>query len=280
MAADRSRRAGQHADLSREAVVAAALALLDEVGYRSFSVRKVAERLGVYDRAVHHHLGGRDDLLVAVADRVLADIEIPGADGIVWADWLRLMASSVRASLDRHPGAAPVVHDLILVAPGSARLSSAVLTVLLHADFALVAAVDGHNAFVSFLTGFTALDLPERLSAGAPVPGPHPVPDVTAELGLPAHEHLSGATEKVAAAFQPRRAPGVSDRDLAFAASLGVVIDGIAAAKESSREAEPFRPAPKRQPSVRSARAAVRAHPASVSAERQPDADGHGGRRG
>ncbi|MFJ7158355.1 TetR/AcrR family transcriptional regulator [Streptomyces sp. NPDC101118] len=68
-------RAGYHHGSLPEALTAAALALLDEQGPERVTVREVARRAGVSPAAPFRHFAGRQALLTAVADRILADYE-------------------------------------------------------------------------------------------------------------------------------------------------------------------------------------------------------------
>ncbi len=52
----------------RETLLAAAVALIGEVGPRAFTLREVARRAGVSHNAPYRHFAGKDELLVAVAE--------------------------------------------------------------------------------------------------------------------------------------------------------------------------------------------------------------------
>ncbi|MDO6587213.1 helix-turn-helix domain-containing protein [Salipiger sp. 1_MG-2023] len=71
--------------LTREAVVDAALRLMNETGVAGFSVRELARRLGVSPAAIYHHLGGsKHDLFAELASRITTDLMDPGE---VREDW-------------------------------------------------------------------------------------------------------------------------------------------------------------------------------------------------
>ncbi|MFI6157888.1 TetR/AcrR family transcriptional regulator [Kitasatospora sp. NPDC051170] len=89
-----------------EALVAAALEVLDEQGQEKVSVREVARRAGVSAGAPFRHFADRQALLTALADRVLADFvrwqeaEVTAAEG---GSGLRALGlGCVRYAL-RHP---------------------------------------------------------------------------------------------------------------------------------------------------------------------------------
>lgn len=71
--------------LSRDAVVAHAVALADRVGLESLTMRALAADLGVAPMALYKHVANRDDLVGAMIDSVVARYSstAPGAAGKV-----------------------------------------------------------------------------------------------------------------------------------------------------------------------------------------------------
>lgn len=65
----------------RENMWVAALRLLKAPGTEGFTMRALAERLGVNPMTVHHHFGGRDALIQALADHVHAGVAPPWSGG-------------------------------------------------------------------------------------------------------------------------------------------------------------------------------------------------------
>ena len=74
MARQPSRRAGP---LSVDAIVDAAIELIDEVGLGGLSMRKLGSRLEVDPMAVYHHVGSKRDLLALVTRRVIGRMRAP-----------------------------------------------------------------------------------------------------------------------------------------------------------------------------------------------------------
>lgn len=94
--------------LSRELIRDTALVLLDEHGTGGFSMRRLADELGVRAASLYSHYPTKDDLLDAVADLVVADVDTSGfARG--WRHGLLTWARSYRDALATHPGAVPLV---------------------------------------------------------------------------------------------------------------------------------------------------------------------------
>lgn len=75
MTESHAERSTYHHGALPEALVAAALALLDEDGQGAVTMREVARRAGVSAGAPFRHFADRQALLTEVSDRVLADFE-------------------------------------------------------------------------------------------------------------------------------------------------------------------------------------------------------------
>lgn len=63
--------------LNRERVLDAAVGLLDRAGPDAFTMRALAERLGVATMAVYSHFSGKDEIIDAVRVRLLAEAQLP-----------------------------------------------------------------------------------------------------------------------------------------------------------------------------------------------------------
>ncbi|SER92485.1 Tetracyclin repressor, C-terminal all-alpha domain [Propionibacterium cyclohexanicum] len=88
--------------LTRDAVVAAAIAILDEAGSPGLTFRTLAERLHSGSGAIHWHVANRQELLDLACDAVLAESDIPAGAGDE-LDAIRDLALSLFDTLDRHP---------------------------------------------------------------------------------------------------------------------------------------------------------------------------------
>src|SRR5215467_15889182 len=72
--------AGRRAPLSRDRVLRAAVALADEAGIESLSMRKLAKELGVVPMALYKHVAGKEELLDGMIDIVVGEIDPPAGD--------------------------------------------------------------------------------------------------------------------------------------------------------------------------------------------------------
>ena len=103
-------RAGR-TPLSRERVQRVAVALADEHGIDSVSMRRLAQELGVDPMSIYNHVANKDDLLSGMVDLVVAEIDLPPADGGGWKATLRARVLAARATMLRHPWARQVLES-------------------------------------------------------------------------------------------------------------------------------------------------------------------------
>ncbi|MDM4761712.1 TetR/AcrR family transcriptional regulator C-terminal domain-containing protein [Galbitalea sp. SE-J8] len=92
------------ASLTRQAVIEAAVSLLDESGERGLTFRALAGRLESGSGAIHWHVTNRDELLDLACDAMLAEPaeSVPAHAGDE-LDAIRVLALSLFDTLDRHP---------------------------------------------------------------------------------------------------------------------------------------------------------------------------------
>jgi AcrR family transcriptional regulator len=93
--------------LSRERVLRAALALVDERGLDELSMRKLASELDVEAMSLYNHVKGKDDILAGILDLVASEIEQPGED-LGWKDALRARSIAAYEAFVRRPWAARI----------------------------------------------------------------------------------------------------------------------------------------------------------------------------
>src|ERR1700759_2979989 len=87
--------------LSRPLVLQAAVALADADGLDGFSMRRLAQELGVVPMALYKHVANKDQLLDGMVDIVFGEIESPSIDED-WRSAMRGRAISTREALKGH----------------------------------------------------------------------------------------------------------------------------------------------------------------------------------
>jgi len=154
--------------LSRARVLAAAVALADQAGLEAFSMRGLAQELGVVPMALYKHVANKDALLDGMVDIVFGEIELPSAD-LDWRPAMRRRAMSTRQALKRHSWAIGMMESRH-PGPANLRNHNAVMGCLREAGFSFEMAVHAYSAQDAYIYGFALqerdLDFKTPQSAG------------------------------------------------------------------------------------------------------------------
>jgi AcrR family transcriptional regulator len=78
--------------LSKERIVAAALAIADSEGLAAVSMRRVARELGVATMSLYRYVPGKDDLVMLIADAAFAEDKLPATPPYGWRARLEVVA--------------------------------------------------------------------------------------------------------------------------------------------------------------------------------------------
>jgi AcrR family transcriptional regulator len=151
--------------LTRDAVLAEALALGDESGFEAVTIRGLADRLGVTPMALYRHVGDKEGLLDGLADALYAELRIPDpADD--WWEGLADLAHSTRAVLLEHPWAVPL-FSRPLAGPNALALASALAAALRTAGFSAREATELHHQLSNMLFALVRPELGGRRNRAA-----------------------------------------------------------------------------------------------------------------
>lgn len=143
--------------LTRTWITEVALALIDEGGVESLSMRALAKEMGVEAMSLYNYIRNKDDLLDAVVDTVVGQVDLPKPDSN-WQDEMRRRAHSMRTVLLAHPWAPPLIVGRINVGPNMLAFNDATLGCLHAAGFSYVQADHAMNALDSLIYGFHLLE--------------------------------------------------------------------------------------------------------------------------
>src|SRR2546428_11338473 len=108
MARSADRVAERRLPLSKGRVLRTAMAVADQGGIDSLSMRKLAQELGVEAMSLYHYVSSKDDILDGIVEIVVAEIELPSG-GKDWRAALRRSAISFHDALARHRWAANLI---------------------------------------------------------------------------------------------------------------------------------------------------------------------------
>jgi AcrR family transcriptional regulator len=100
---------GRPARLSREAIVAAALALLEREPDEPLTVARIAAEVDAVPAALYRHFAGLDELLDGVLGRVLGTVDLEIRRRAAWPEQIRDWMTSLRTHLLRYPAVLPLI---------------------------------------------------------------------------------------------------------------------------------------------------------------------------
>jgi AcrR family transcriptional regulator len=138
--------------LSSARVLRAAVALADETGLASFSMRGLAHELGVVPMALYKHVANKEELLDGMVDVVFGEIELPAAE-LRLRSAMQRRAISTREALKRHSWAIGMMESR-QPGPANLRNHNAVMGCLREAGFSFEMAIHAYSAQDAYIYGF------------------------------------------------------------------------------------------------------------------------------
>jgi len=144
--------------LTTDHIVSAALRLLDEGGSAGFSLPKLGEVLGADPTAIYRHFPSKDDLVLAVADRLIEESTVGLEPGPCWVTTLTDLARRVRGTYLRHPAAATLSSFRTTQRPAEMRAADIVVGAVLAAGFDGIEAATVFRAIADFGLSWAGLE--------------------------------------------------------------------------------------------------------------------------
>ena len=216
--------------LTRQRVVAEALAAIAQDGAQALTMRSLAARLGVVPGALYHHVGNKQQLQDLVLDNVLADVDLDLDPALGWAGQLKLLAHRLRVVLEAHPGVAGILKTRDPLGPHSLALAEAFLSPLQTAGFG------DREAGLAF---FLLLDYTIGFAVSSPRTSVNEQRVRDAAIRAQLHEFFrSLPPDRFPALVTLGEHVWLDNRDERFTAGLDVLVDGLEQARRS-----PHRPA-------------------------------------
>ncbi|MFD6044912.1 TetR/AcrR family transcriptional regulator [Streptomyces koyangensis] len=188
--------------VSREGIMRAALALVDEEGPDALSTTRVAQRLGVKGPSLYAYVSGRDEIVDGLHALIVAEMDLADATG-PWTEVIDRWARSYRAAFAAHPRAVPLIAARPVRVPAALEAYARAFDALRAAGWPEERLLPVVRSVEYFLTG-SALDL-----------------DASPEAGL--------TGENLPAGLDPLRATPPHHRELAFETGLSALIEGLRA---------------------------------------------------
>jgi AcrR family transcriptional regulator len=141
--------------ISRDAIVAAAIELMDREGLGALSMRRLAEQFDTGAASLYWHVGSKDGLLDLVLDQLISEMSVPAPDPERWQDQIRALARQQRELSLRHPYLVRVSIGRIPLGPNALRMTDGVLGILRAGGLPPKLAVQGYLLLISTVNGFT-----------------------------------------------------------------------------------------------------------------------------
>jgi AcrR family transcriptional regulator len=151
--------------LTRERILRAAVALADEGGAESPSMRRIAQELGVVPMALYKHVASKDELLNGMVDVVVAEIDPPAA-GADWKAAIRERVLSARRALLRHPWASQVIESRADATPSVMAYMDGMIGIFRAGGFSIDLTHHAMHAMGSRLLGFSQELFDDTADAG------------------------------------------------------------------------------------------------------------------
>ena len=161
-AADANHERAPRNSLSDERILQEALALVDELSLEGLTTRALGRRLGVDSTAIYRHFRSKDELLAALADRIVGSSQPPAStdgDGSLRGQ-LRGAFLAVHRALLAHPAMAAIVVRRPFLGANSSAVSEHVLGLLRRAGFGDQDAARAYQALLFYTLSHAMLEAP------------------------------------------------------------------------------------------------------------------------
>ncbi|MEU5875954.1 TetR/AcrR family transcriptional regulator [Spirillospora sp. NPDC047279] len=151
----RPRKQREQPALSRERIVAEAVALLDAEGIDNLSMRTLGNRLNAGATSLYRHVANKDELIELVVDEVYGELEVPAAGPDGWRDAAAQIAASTREMALRHPWVVMLLGQagLAYLGPNMMRQTERILAVFQEAGFDAAEADQAMTTMLAYVIG-------------------------------------------------------------------------------------------------------------------------------
>ena len=146
-------------ELTRQDVIDAAARLVAEHGYAGLTMRALAQRCGVPTMTLYRHVRDKEDLLGALADGVLGELQLPEPGTLSWQQELAAVFRSVHDLLLKHPDVAEITARQPVAGEAAYRGAEIVLDALRRAGIEGEAAASAFATLFAFTLGFVQQQL-------------------------------------------------------------------------------------------------------------------------
>lgn len=181
--------------LTREAILDAAIVILDRDGLDALSMRKLGMAVGVEAMSLYNHVPNKEALLDGIHERILLSLEAP-ANPRTWQTFVRHQALELHRALLEHPNAIPLFATRPAATSAAMGRLIRYLEVLQRAGFKAVDALSIVQLVAQLVVGHAMWTIAAEVDV-APADVPPPMrrvietwnPDRELEMGIDALIH-------------------------------------------------------------------------------------------
>ncbi|MEU6720970.1 TetR/AcrR family transcriptional regulator [Nonomuraea sp. NPDC046802] len=141
--------------LSREEIVNAAVALLDEEGLAGLSMRKLGARLQAGATSLYWYVSHKDELLELIYDRVWGEMSMPEPEDVGWREAASALARSMRIVMLRHPWSADLLGRMPALGPNALQVADRLRRIFISAGFEGIDVEYAGSALTAYIYGMT-----------------------------------------------------------------------------------------------------------------------------
>ncbi|MGA6158736.1 TetR/AcrR family transcriptional regulator [Stenotrophomonas sp. NPDC087984] len=145
--------------LTLDAVLDAAMTLLDTRGAAALTMRNIADALGCTQASLYRHVRNREELVTLLIDRAIAVASAVPPDGADWAEKAAWSARLFREHLLRHPGVASLLRGTERLGPNSLAGMQYSLDLFIGAGLSPRLASAAASSLATFVLGSVHLNL-------------------------------------------------------------------------------------------------------------------------
>ncbi|WP_192772151.1 TetR/AcrR family transcriptional regulator [Plantactinospora soyae] len=187
-----SKDTGRQRRLDPDKIAESALAIADAEGMSAVTLRRLAQHHDVTPMALYRHFRDKDELLDAVAERLLAAVVLPEPSDAPWHEQIRDLLAAILAALSPHPNAAGLTLHRIFASEPGLTLAERTFALLAEAGFSADQTAEIGSQMISSLIAIVAPD-----------------PATTENSDPEARDEQFRAKRAALAALSPRRYPHV-----------------------------------------------------------------------
>ncbi|PIF10371.1 TetR/AcrR family transcriptional regulator C-terminal domain-containing protein [Janthinobacterium sp. 13] len=202
--------------IQREAVVARALELLDEVGIEGLTMRRLADAMGIKAASLYWHFANKQALLDGMADVLIEDVARNVDADAGWEAQLRQVAAQLRAALSARRDGVRVFGGTYVISENVFRVAEALIGPMRTAGVSEKLASWSAFTLLYYVLGFVM----EAQGAGPGSAAMHALSNRRAAFAAMAADHYPHVLASMDAIFNAE----IDDR---FNAGLDLIMIGL-----------------------------------------------------